>query len=162
MYVAPDGAIAAINVLVVEVSGLGPWDTADRHERATTPHRPRPCRWRRTRRAASFFIGGVGGDNVASGQAFAPAGWTPLATQTQSNGVDTTADNILTSAFLPSSVSNQSVSASASSAEDLSGFLLAVKVSGDSPIPANAEPGLAVHGVRGGVRRRVQHPGQSS
>jgi hypothetical protein len=138
VYVAPDGAVAAINVLVVEISGLGPWDTLvgtnTNYAAAATS-----LSLSQNHTGTDFFIAGVGGDNVASGQAFAPGGWTTLVTQTQTNGTDHTCDNILTSAFLPSSLSNQSVSASASSAEDMSGFLLAVKVAGDDPIPATQQ-----------------------
>ena len=112
----------------------------DRHRRELLGVRPRRWHWRRlTGHGTDFFIAGVGGDNASSGQAFAPAGWTTLATQTQSNGVDTTADNILTSAFLPSSAADQSVTATASS-EGMSGFILAVKVSGDDPVPADQNP----------------------
>jgi len=135
VYVAPDGAVAAVNVLVVEISGLGPWDTLVGTETNYTASGT-SLALSLNHTGTDFYIAGVGGNNIASGQAFAPAGWTALATQTQSNGVDTTADNILTSAFLPSTSSNQSVSASASSSESMSGFILAVKVSGDDPIPA--------------------------
>jgi len=136
VYVAPDGAVAAVNVLVVEISGLGPWDTLVGTETNYTASGT-SLALSLNHTGTDFYIAGVGGNNIASGQAFAPGGWTALATQTQSNGVDTTADNILTSAFLPSTSSNQSVSASASSSESMSGFILAVKVSGDDPIPAS-------------------------
>ncbi len=139
VYVAPDGPVAAINVLVVEISGLGPWDTLIGTNVNYSASATSLTLTQGHGSSADFFIAGVGGSNAGSGQAFAPAGWTTLATQTQSNGVDTTADNILTSAFLPSSASNQSVSATASS-EGMSGFILAVKVAGDSPIPANQNP----------------------
>ena len=138
VYVAPDNEVAAINVLVVEISGLGPWDTVvgtnSNYAAAATS-----LSLTHTAGVQSFFIAGVGGDNTSSGQAFAPAGWTTLATQTQTNGTDHTTDNILTSAFLASTSSTQSVSASASS-ENLSGFLLAVRVTGTDPVPVNQNP----------------------
>src|SRR6185437_10533388 len=139
VYVAPDGAVAAVNVLVVEVSGLSTWDTVT----STNVHYAAGATslsLSGTASGQSLFIGGAGGDKVGSGQAFAPGGWTALATQTQSNGVDTTCDNILTSALLPSAGSNPSVSATASTPEDMSGFLLGVKVSAASPIPATQNP----------------------
>ena len=139
VYVAPDGPVAAVNVLVVEISGLGPWDTLIGTEVNYTASGTSLALAQAHGSGTDFFIAGVGGDNASSGQAFAPAGWTTLATLTQSNGVDTTADNILTSAFLPSSASDQSVSATAS-AEGMSGFILAVKVSGDDPVPADQNP----------------------
>ena len=88
---------------------------------------------------ASFWIAGIGGDNVSSSQAFAPSGWTTLATQTQTNGTDHTTDNILTSAFIPNTSGSISVSGTASS-ENLSGFLLGVYVVGTSPVPAVHNP----------------------
>src|SRR6185437_2393453 len=139
VYVAPDGAVAAVNVLVVEISGLSAWDTVT----STNVHYAAGATslsLSGTASGQSLFIGGAGGDKVGSGQAFAPGGWTALATQTQSNGVDTTCDNILTSALLPSTGSNPSVSATASTPEDMSGFLLGVKVSAASPIPATQNP----------------------
>ena len=139
VYCAPDGAVAAINVLVVEISGLGPWDTVTSTDVNYTAAGT-SLSLTGTASGQTLFIGGAGGDNVASGQAFAPAGWTTLATQTQTNGADTTCDNILTSAFLPSTGSNPSVSATASTSEDISGFLLGVKVSAATPIPAAQNP----------------------
>jgi Concanavalin A-like lectin/glucanases superfamily len=136
VYVAPDMEIAAINVLVVEVQGLGPWDTVVGTDISYTPDGTSISLSQNAAASATFFIAAVGGDNASSGQAFLPSGWTGLATQTQSNGVNTLADNILTAAFLADSVSNQSVSGSATTAENLSGFILAVLVSGSNPIPA--------------------------
>jgi hypothetical protein len=140
VYVAPDMEIAAINVLVIEVAGLNPWDTVagtglNYSAGATSLGLSigAPAQ-------ASFFLAGIGGDNTAAGQVFAPGGWTTLATQTQTNGSNHLADNILTSAFLPSSSSSQSVTGTASSAENLSGFALAVYTSGQSPVPAGSNP----------------------
>ena len=139
VYVAPDAQIAAINVLVVEIAGLGPWDagvvTNANYAAASTSVSlsiGAPSQ-------AAFFIGAVGGDNVANGQAFLPSGWTGLATQTQTNGTDHTADNILTSAFLPTTLLAQSVSGTASSS-NLSGFMLAVYTDAAGPIPAGHNP----------------------
>lgn len=142
VYVAPDMEVAAINVLIFEVSGLGPWDTVaslsptSNYAAAATSL---PMSLTAPSQAA-FFIGATGGDNIASGQAFAPSGWTTLATQTQTNGSDHLADNILTAAYLPSSTGSQSVTGTASSAENLSGYMLAVLTSAPSPIPAAQNP----------------------
>ena len=88
----------------------------------------------------AFFIAGVGGDNTSSGQAFAPSGWTTLATLTQTDGTDHLSDNILTSAFLPSTSSTQTVTGTSSISENLSGFMLSVLVVGSSPVPAGHNP----------------------
>jgi len=140
VYCAPDGPVAAVNVLIIEVSGLGPWDTVAGTNTNYTSSGTSVSLSLGAPAQASFFIGGVGGDNVASGQAFAPAGYTALATQTQTNGTDRTCDNILTSAFRASSNSSQSVSGTSSSSENLSGFLLGVYVGAQSPVPASQNP----------------------
>ena len=140
VYVAPDGGVAAINVLVIEVSGLGPWDTVTGTNSSYAAAATSLALSLGAPPRASFFIGATGGDNVSSGQAFLPSGYTALATQTQTNGSNHLADNILTAAFLPSSTLAQSVSGTSSSSENLSGFLLGVEVSADSPIPAGQNP----------------------
>jgi hypothetical protein len=140
VYVAPDAEIAAIDVLVVEFQGLGNWDTVVGTNTAYTPSGTSVSLSQAAGGSGTFFIGGVGGDNASSGQAFLPAGWLGLQAVSQSNGVNTLADNILTSAYLPLSNSTQNVSGSAGTAENLSGFLLAVLVSGNNPIPAGSNP----------------------
>jgi hypothetical protein len=140
VYVAPDMEIAAINVLVVEVANLGNWDTVVGTDVAYTANGTSVSLSQAAGASGTFFMGAVGGDNVSSGQAFLPSGWQGLVTQTQTNGSDTLADNILTAAYLPLSSSTQNVSGTASTAEDLSAFLLAVLVSGNSPIPAGSNP----------------------
>lgn len=141
VYVAPDGQVAAMNVLVVEVSGLGPWDTVvgtnTNYAAAATslslalgaPSGP------------AFWIAGVGGDSTAPTQTFAPSGYTTLHSLSQTNGSDHLADNHLTSAYRVSSSASQSISASTSGgSEDLSGFLIGVLAAGPSPIPAAQNP----------------------
>ena len=140
VYVAPDMEVAAINVLVVEVSGLGPWDTVTGTNSAYAAASESVSLSLGAPAQHCFFIGGTGGDNVSSGQAFLPSGWMGLVTQTQTNGSDHLADNILTAAFLASSGSAQSVSGTSSANENMSGFLLGVYVIGLSPIPANQNP----------------------
>ena len=124
----------------MEVAGLGPWDTVIGTQVAYDAASTSISLSQAAGAQATFFIGATGGDNVGSGQAFLPSGWTGLATQTQTNGVNALADNILTAAYLPSTLSTQSVSGSASTAENLSGFMLAVLVSAASPIPAGHNP----------------------
>jgi hypothetical protein len=70
----------------------------------------------------------------------AGAGWFGLATQDQSNGSNTLADNILSAAVLPSTVFAQTVTGMSSVAEDMSGFMLGVQVSAASPVPAGHNP----------------------
>jgi hypothetical protein len=140
IYVAPDGEVAAITVLVVEVSGLGPWDTAVGPNTNYAAAATSLSLSLGAPGAASFFIGAAGGDNTSATQAFAPAGYTTLHTVSQTNGTNHLADNYLTSAYLATSSSSQSVSASAVTATDLSGFLLGVYVTGASPVPAAQNP----------------------
>ena len=139
VYVAPDMEVAAINVLVVEVSGLGNWDTVTGTNTAYTSAGTSVTLALGSPAGGAFTIAGVGGDNASSGQAFLPSSWLALQTQSQSNGVNTLADNILTSAYLPSTNSSVSVSGTASS-EDLSGFLLQVLLTGTNPIPSGHNP----------------------
>lgn len=142
VYVAPDGPIAAITVLVVEVSGLGPWDTVGTGAPATgyAAAAESLSLSLGAPGAAAFWIGAVGGDNTAAGQAFHPSGWSTLSTVSESDGSDQLASSCLTSAYLASSSSSQSVSGSATTAEDLSGFLLSVWMAGADPIPAAQNP----------------------
>lgn len=138
VYVAPDAEIAAINVLVVEISGIGPWDTVSGKTSNYASSATSLSMSLGAPGQASFFIAGIGGDNISS-QTFAPAGWTTLPAQTQTNGSDHLADNILSAAYLPVSSSSQSVSASAS-AENISGFMIGVYVAASSPVPAHQNP----------------------
>lgn len=142
VYVAPDMEIAAINVLVVEVAGLGPWDTVVSGGPVTgyTPAGTSLNLALGAPSAASFWIAGIGGDNISAGQAFAPAGWTTLATQTQTNGANNLADNQLNAAYRASSALSQSVTATSTSAEDISGFMIGVLTAASSPIPASNNP----------------------
>jgi len=140
VYVAPNGEIAAINVVVLEVQGMGAWDVVTGTNANYAAAATSLSLALSAPPAATFFIAGVGGDNVASGQSFAPSGWNTVTTQTQTNGSNNLADNILSVAYKTDSSSSQSVSASASTAENMSGFLLGVEVAGASPIPANQNP----------------------
>lgn len=135
VYVAPGGQVAALTVLVVEVAGLGPWDTVaagapvSGYAAAATSLTltlPAPAQ-------PSFFIAAAGGDSTAAGQALTPAGWTALAAVSQSDGTDQLASSYLTSAYLASSSSAQSVTVTASTATDLSGFAIAVYTTGLTP-----------------------------
>lgn len=140
VYVAPDMEIAAINVIVVEVQGLGAWDTVTGIKAAYAAAAESLNLALGAPAQAAFWIAGVGGDNASSGQVFAPAGWTTVPAQTQTNGSNTLADNILSVAYLADSGSSQSVTATASTAENMAGFLLGVEVSAASPIPVLQNP----------------------
>lgn len=140
VYVAPSGAQAGQACLVVEISGLGPWDvvtgiSTNYSAAATTlglalgvPPQ------------SAFTIACVCGDRSDVTQAFAPATWTTLSTVTATNGVDTTCDAVLTSAFKPSTAGSVSVSGTASAASDLSGVMLQVETAAASPVPGGANP----------------------
>ena len=88
VYVAPDDQIAAINVLVVEVSGLGPWDTVVGPNTNYAAAATSLSLSLSAPGAASFFIGAVGGDTTAATQTFAPGGYTTLHTLSQTNGIE--------------------------------------------------------------------------
>jgi hypothetical protein len=140
VYVAPNGALDAQTALVIEISGLGPWDVitgiATAYAATATSlslSLPAPS-------AASAVVGAVCGDTTAVTQTFAPAGWTTLPAVSASNGTDHTCDSVLSSAYLPSTTSSVSVSASASGASDLSGVLIAFQTSAPSPAAAGANP----------------------
>ena len=135
VYVAPDGEVAAINVLVIEVAGLGPWDTVTGTYGNYAAAATSLSLSLSAPGASAFFLGAVGGDSTAAAQAFLPSGWSGLTTLSQSNGSNQLASNYLTSAYIFSS-SAQSVSGSAGSAEDLSGFIIGVLTAAASPVPA--------------------------
>lgn len=143
VYAAPNGAVAGMAVLVVEISGLGPWDTvtgADANYAAAATSLNLALS---APASASFVIACVCGDSTAASQAFAPSGWTALSTVTATDGTDHTCDAVLTSAFLPSTSGSVSVNGTAGSDTDLSGVILAVAVAGASPIPGGANPAWA-------------------
>src|ERR1035441_4364999 len=139
IYVAPNGATSGISVLVLEVAGLGPWDTVTGvftsfASAATLLNLALPAP-----SASACLIAAVTGDSTAAGQAFAPIGWTALSTVTASNGTDHTADVVLTSAILPAAAGPVSVTATASTT-DLSGVIMGVLTGAPSPVPAGWNP----------------------
>ena len=136
VYVAPNGALDGLSVLVLEISGLGPWDvitvSASNYAAAATTLNLATA----APSAASFMLAAVVGDNSSAGQAFAPAGWTTLHTVTATNGTNHVSDVVLTSAYLASNSSSVSVNGTASTAEDLSGVLIGIELAAPSPIPS--------------------------
>ena len=122
-----------LGALVLEVSGLGPWDvltvTGAAYAAAATSLNLATG----APSAASFMLAAVAGDNDSASQAFAPAGWTTLHTVTATNGTNHVSDVVLTSAYLASNSSSVSVNATAS-AEDLSGVLIGIELAAPSPI----------------------------
>jgi Concanavalin A-like lectin/glucanases superfamily len=137
VYVCPNGALDAMSVLVLELAGAGPWDTltvtpASNYAAGATSLNLSLG----TPSAASFAIAAVTGDSTTAGQAFAPGSWTALHTVSATNGVDHTCDAVLTAAFLASNSGSLSVSASATSATDLSGVILELAVTGTNPVPS--------------------------
>lgn len=140
VYISPNGAFDALTVNVLEVSGLGPWDTITgvssayaAAATALTLSLPAPS-------ATSAVFAAVTGDSTAAGQAFTPASWTALHTVSATNGVDNTCDSVLTSAFLPSTSGSVLVSASATSATDLSGVIVGFQITAPSPVPGGNNP----------------------
>ena len=140
VYVAPDGQVAAINVLVVEVSGLGPWDTVTGPNSNYAAAATSLSLSLSAPGAASFFIGAAGCDSTAAALTFTPGGYTALHSLSQTNGTNHLADNQLKAAYLASSSSSQSISATASPATDLSGFLIGVYTTGTNPVLATGNP----------------------
>ena len=134
VYCAPNGAVAGMACLVVEISGLGPWDTVTGVSGAYSAAATSLNLALSSPAAPAFIIACVCGDSTAATQAFAPATWTALATVSASNGADHTCDAVLTSACLPSTSGSVSVSATAGSATDLSGVIIGVELAAASPI----------------------------
>jgi hypothetical protein len=139
VYVAPTGMVAGMSVLVVEVAGLGPWDTVAGTDSSYAAAATSLSLALGAPSAASFVLAGVCGDSSSVSQAFTPAGWTALHTVTATNGVDHAADAVLTSAWDTTS-SSVSVSGTTSGSADLSGFLIEVLQAGPSPVPARGNP----------------------
>jgi len=142
VYCAPNGAVAGAACLVVEISGIGPWDSvtavSTAYSAATTSlglSFPAPS-------GQALVIAGVCGDNDSAGQGFLPPGWTPLATVTATNGANHAGDAVLTSACY-ATTGALSVTATASAATDLSGFIIGFLFNAPSPIPAGANAAWA-------------------
>ncbi|HLK73784.1 MAG TPA: LamG-like jellyroll fold domain-containing protein [Streptosporangiaceae bacterium] len=140
VYVSPSGPVDGLAVLVFEVAGLGPWDLV-----TVTPYSAYAAAATSLGLSlaapsqSSLVIAAACGDSTAAGQAFAPGGWTTLATVTGQDGTDHLADTVLTSAWTVTSGS-VSVNATASSAENLSGYITALAVTAASPIPGGTNP----------------------
>ena len=134
VYAAPSGAMAGMACLVIEVSGLGPWDTVTGIYTNYAAAATSLSLALGAPSGQAFLLAAVTGDNDSAGQAFAPSGWRGLHTVTATNGSDHTCDAVLTSACLTTSGS-VSVSGTASSTTDLSGVIIGVLTSATSPIP---------------------------
>lgn len=137
VYIAPSGAMAARSCLIVEVSGLGPWDTVTGIYTSYSAAATSLNLALGAPSAAAFLLAAACGDLSTAGQSLAPAGWTALSTVSATNGTDHTCDAVLTSACIATSGS-VSVNATASSATDLSGVVIGVLQNAPSPIPAGA------------------------
>lgn len=140
IYVAPSGYQAGMSVTVVEVAGLGPWDTVvgldGNYAAAATTlglALPAPAR-------LAIALAAVTGSNTAAGTAIAPAGWTPLHTVTASNGVDHTGDAVLAAAVSLDVTTSVAVTGTASSAEAISGYAIGVLAQGTAPSPESGNP----------------------
>lgn len=140
IYVAPNGMFNALTVLVLEISGLGPWDTVTGTTSNYASAATSLSMSLGAPAAASAVFGMVAGDLSTATQAFAPGGWTTLSTTSVTNGSDHLHDSVLTAAYLPSTSGSVSVSGTAVTAEDLSGVLVELQISAPSPIPASQNP----------------------
>jgi hypothetical protein len=134
VYIAPNGAMNGLGALVLEISGLGPWDVLTVTDAAYAAAATTLNLATGAPSAASFMLAAVAGDNDSASQAFAPAGWTTLHTVTATNGTNHVSDVVLTSAYLASNSSSVSVNGTASSAEDLSGVIIGIELNAPSPI----------------------------
>jgi len=139
VYVAPSAYMDGLSVLVVEVGGLGPWDTVTAlasNYAAGATSLPLAAG---APGAAAFMIAAVTGDSTTAGTALTPGGWTPLSTVTAANGVDHSGDAVLAAASI-TTASAQSISGTASSSENLSGMILSVLQHAPSPVPGGINP----------------------
>ena len=143
VYVAPSSAVDGRSCLVLEISGLGPWDTVTGIFASYAAAATSLSLSLSAPASQSLIIGAVCGDSTTAGQAFAPASWTALHTVTATDGSTHVCDTVLTSAYIVTSGS-VSVSGTASSATDLSGVLLAIATTGTSPVPAGQNPNWPV------------------
>lgn len=139
IYVAPSGPFDALAVLVLEVSGLGPWDTVAGINTNYAAAATSLSLALSAPASTAFIIGATGGDSTSATQAFAPSGWTTLPTVSVTDGSDHLCDAVLTSAW-HTTTGSMSVSGTAGSATDLSGVLLSVLTTGTSPISPLANP----------------------
>ena len=139
IYVAPSGPFDALAVLVLEVGGLGPWDTVAGINTSYAAAATSLSLSLAAPASTAFIVGATGGDSTSATQAFAPSGWTTLPTVSVTDGSDHLCDAVLTSAW-HTTTGSTSVSGTAGSATDLSGVLLSVLTTGTSPISALANP----------------------
>jgi hypothetical protein len=164
VYVAPSGYAAGFSVSVLEVSGLGTWDetTAVTAYAATSQELTlfAPAGVTELEYSAgvlspvlhpisgtggtavpqlTFFLAAVCGDSTAAQMSFAPYGYTALETVTCANGSDSSGDTVLASACAVSA-SDQTVTATSVSAENLSGVIIAVIIDAPTPVPYGINP----------------------
>jgi len=139
IYVSPSGSMAGLSCLVLEVQGLGPWDTVTGIDTNYANAAMSLSLSLAAPSSQAFLIAAVCGDSTSAGQSFAPSGWNALPTVTADDGSDHVADAVLTSAWTLTSGS-VSVSASASSDTDLSGVIIGVLTTAPAPFPASGAP----------------------
>lgn len=140
VYIPPSGLAGGVAAQVIEVAGLGPWDTVTGSNTNSAAAATSLSLSLSAPPADAFLVAAGTGDLVTSGQALAPAGWTVLPNVTTTNGTDGTGDVFLTSACLNDTTSSASVTVTASSPENMSGAILGVRLNGISPIPAGGNP----------------------
>lgn len=140
VYVAPSGYQPGMAVTVVEVTGLGAWDTVvgldGNYTAAGTSlglALPSPSQ-------LAIALAAVTGSNTSAGTAIAPAGWTTLRTVTASNGTDHTGDAVLAAAVNLDVTGALSITGTATSSEAISGYAIGVLANGPPPAPITGNP----------------------
>ncbi len=133
VYAAPNGPVTAMAVLVLEVSGLGPWATLAALSTgyagsATTGPAASPA----APAAQALVFTVLAGDDDAATVTGPGAGWTGLSPVTATNGTDHTADCVLSSAYQVTMLA-PAASWSSSASQDLAEVITGVLVTGAAP-----------------------------
>ena len=140
VYVAPDNEIIAINVLVVEISGLGPWDTlAGTFGNYAAAAESLSLSRTRRHRAPSSSARPEGITPPPGRRSCRPSGrgWSPRRRQTAPITCATTSSPPRSCRPQPPTRASRE---QRPAAENMSGFILGVEVAAASPVPANHNP----------------------
>lgn len=137
VYVSPNAYIQGMAVTVIEVSGLGPWDTVagldSNHSSAPLTSLPMSLA---APASTAFILAAACGGDATAGTSVTPTGWIPLTTVTASNGSDTTGDAAVATAIM-TTAGAVSIAVNSSSAEPLSCAMVSVLSNGTAPGPVS-------------------------
>ena len=139
VYVAPGGYMAGLVVTVVEVSGIGPWDTVEGTVSEYQNDAISASLGISTPAGTSFVICGCTGNDSAAGTEVTGDGWTSLETVTATNGTDSTGDTAVAAAYI-TTAEPPGCTIGGTSSQAFSGFMIAVLQSAPSPVPDNQNP----------------------